>query len=111
MFGNLLSNAAKYTPPKGRIVLSAARDGDWVVVRVSDNGIGIPRNELTNVFEVFAQLGQSIDRSNGGLGLGLPIARRLVEMHGGTLVGDSAGPGRFDVHGAPPIAEGPGVPR
>jgi CheY-like chemotaxis protein len=89
-----LSNAAKYTPEGGRIVIAAAREGDAVVVRVSDNGMGIPRSGLGQVFELFTQLGQSIDRSQGGLGLGLTIARRLVEMHGGTITAESAGLGQ-----------------
>ncbi len=91
---NLLSNAAKYTPRGGRVTVSAARRGDQAEIAVSDTGIGIPTDKLPVVFEMFTQLGQSIDRASGGLGIGLTLARRLVELHGGTLEAHSDGAGR-----------------
>ncbi len=93
VFANLLSNATKYTPRGGRIRIVAEREPDsWLSVRVSDNGIGISADKLPLVFEMFMQLGQSIDRANAGLGIGLTLARRLVEMHGGAITADSPGP-------------------
>ena len=90
---NLLNNAAKYTPAGGRIGLSAQVD-DWeAVIAVSDNGIGIPQDALGSVFEMFSQVGQHTDRSQGGLGIGLSLVRRLVDMHGGWVSAASAGPG------------------
>ncbi len=95
VFANLLSNAAKYTPRGGCIRIAAQRESDsWLRVDVSDNGIGMAADKLPQVFEMFTQLGQSLDRANGGLGIGLTLARRLVEMHGGTITGESPGPGR-----------------
>lgn len=94
VFGNLLNNAAKYTNPGGRLRLTVGRDGDCVTVSVGDNGIGIPPPMLPKIFEMFAQVDQSLQRTQGGLGIGLSIARRLVEMHGGTLDARSEGPGR-----------------
>ena len=91
---NLLTNAAKYTEPKGRISLSAKREGDWIVLRVVDDGIGITAQMLPQVFDLFMQERQSLDRSLGGLGLGLTIVRRLVELHGGVVEGLSEGLGR-----------------
>jgi signal transduction histidine kinase/CheY-like chemotaxis protein len=91
---NLLSNAAKYTPRGGRITVSAARRGTQAEIGVTDTGIGIPPDKLPEVFEMFAQLGQSIDRANAGLGIGLTLARRLVELHGGTIEAHSDGAGR-----------------
>jgi CheY-like chemotaxis protein len=97
---NLLNNAAKYTPAGGRITLATLRDGDDAVIRVSDTGIGIPADRLPEVFEMFAQVERSSARAQGGLGIGLALVRRLVEMHGGSVVAQSAGPGqgsRFEV--------------
>ncbi|QEG31319.1 Autoinducer 2 sensor kinase/phosphatase LuxQ [Gemmata obscuriglobus] len=94
VLANLLNNAAKYTPQGGRIVLSAQRDGGDAVVTVSDTGVGIPADMLPKVFELFAQVGTSIERSQGGLGIGLTLVKRLVEMHGGTVRAESPGPGR-----------------
>ena len=91
---NILNNAAKYTPPGGRIVLAAAREAGEVVVRVTDSGIGISTEMLPKVFDLFIQIGQAIDRSQGGLGLGLALVRKLVEMHGGTTAAESPGPGQ-----------------
>ncbi len=82
---NLLTNAAKFTPPGGRITLSAHLDGDWIEMIVQDNGRGIAPDLMPRVFEPFVQGAQAVDRAGGGLGLGLSIARNLVELHGGTL--------------------------
>jgi signal transduction histidine kinase/ActR/RegA family two-component response regulator len=94
ILGNLLSNAVKYTERGGNIWLSAARDGADVVLRVRDSGVGIPKESLTGIFELFTQLNRTLDRSSGGLGIGLTVVRRLVEMHGGTVTAYSEGPDR-----------------
>ncbi|WP_433926822.1 ATP-binding protein [Sorangium cellulosum] len=95
---NLLTNAAKYTPPGGAISVRLAREAAGgapeAVLRVRDTGRGIPAAMLERVFELFTQVDQTIDRSTGGLGLGLTLVRRLVEMHGGSVVAASDGPGR-----------------
>ncbi|MES2521192.1 MAG: PAS domain S-box protein, partial [Gemmatimonadota bacterium] len=91
--GNLLQNAAKYTPDGGQITLEALRDGDDVVIRVSDTGIGIERAMLSHVFEMFTQVDHPRAKSKGGLGIGLALVRQLVEMHGGTVRADSDGAG------------------
>jgi CheY-like chemotaxis protein/anti-sigma regulatory factor (Ser/Thr protein kinase) len=91
---NLLTNAAKYTPPGGRVTIAAAREGADVVLRVQDTGIGIAPDVLPHVFDLFVQGGQSIDRAQGGLGLGLSIVKSLVERHGGTVSAHSDGPNR-----------------
>jgi len=90
---NLLTNAAKYTPPGGRITVRATEEGGEIVIRVRDTGIGIAPNVLPLVFDLFVQERQAIDRSQGGLGLGLTIVRNLVEGHGGTVSAHSDGPG------------------
>jgi PAS domain S-box-containing protein len=90
---NLLNNAAKYTPDGGRIELSARRDGAGVCVSVKDTGIGIPEESLPFVFEMFTQVGRNRERSQGGLGIGLALVRRLVELHGGTVTAESPGVG------------------
>ncbi len=89
---NLLNNAAKYTPPGGRIELHAEFDGHSVAIRVVDSGIGIPREMLPRVFDMFTQVDRSIERSSGGLGIGLTLVQRLVELHGGTVEARSEGP-------------------
>ncbi|HEX5273590.1 MAG TPA: response regulator [Gemmataceae bacterium] len=94
VLGNLLNNAAKYTEEGGQITLGAARDGDEAVVRVRDTGMGIPAEMLGSVFELFTQVDRSLDRSQGGLGIGLTLVRQLVEMHGGRVEAHSEGPGR-----------------
>src|SRR6185295_8438002 len=90
---NLLTNAAKYTPPGGRIAIRATEDRDQIVIRVRDTGVGIAPDVLPHVFDLFVQERQAIDRSQGGLGLGLTIVRNLVERHGGTVSVHSDGPG------------------
>jgi signal transduction histidine kinase/CheY-like chemotaxis protein len=97
---NLLNNAAKYTPAGGRITLSAKRDGADALICVTDNGVGIPRESLAGVFDMFSQVGRNLDRAQGGLGIGLSLVRRLVDMHGGSVAAHSDGPGhgcRFSV--------------
>ncbi|QEH37299.1 Autoinducer 2 sensor kinase/phosphatase LuxQ [Aquisphaera giovannonii] len=91
---NLLNNAAKYSEDGGRIRLSARGEGDEVVIRVQDSGIGIPPEKLTQIFELFAQGDRSLARSEGGLGIGLTVVKKLVELHGGTVVARSEGFGR-----------------
>ncbi len=94
VLGNLLTNAAKYTPDGGRIRLSARREGGEVVVEVEDSGVGIAPEMLPRIFDAFTQVEQTIDRSQGGLGIGLTLVRRLVELHGGSVSARSEGPGR-----------------
>jgi PAS domain S-box-containing protein len=88
---NLLTNASKYTDPGGRIALRARREGDRAVIAVRDNGMGIPPDQLPRVFDMFVQVDRSLEKSHGGLGVGLAIVKRLVEMHGGTVEARSAG--------------------
>jgi signal transduction histidine kinase len=75
---NLLNNAAKYTPPGGRIALSLRREGDEAVISVTDTGVGIPEEALHSVFDMFSQVGTESERSQGGLGIGLSLVRQLV---------------------------------
>ncbi|HEV3166492.1 MAG TPA: ATP-binding protein, partial [Isosphaeraceae bacterium] len=91
---NLLVNAAKYTDAGGKIWLTARREGDQVVIKVRDNGMGIPPDRLPTMFELFAQGERSLARSEGGLGVGLALVKKLVEMHGGTVSAASEGPGK-----------------
>ena len=93
VFSNLLNNAAKYSEAGGHIALSAERRGDQVMVRVTDTGIGIPADHLPRIFEMFAQVDTALERSQGGLGIGLSLAKGLVEMHGGRIEAHSDGPG------------------
>jgi signal transduction histidine kinase len=90
---NLLHNAAKYTPDGGDLWVSAAREGDDIVARVRDNGVGIPADALPQIFDLFAQVEGSIERAQGGLGIGLTLVRTLVAMHGGTVTAHSDGLG------------------
>lgn len=94
VFGNLLSNSAKYTERGGRIWLTASRQGDQVSVLIQDTGIGIPAYALPNIFDMFSQVDRSIERSTGGLGIGLALVKGLVEMHGGTVEASSPGQGK-----------------
>jgi len=91
---NLLTNAAKYTAEKGHVRLTAGPEGSQVVLRVEDDGIGIAPEVLPQVFDLFMQGSPTLDRSRGGLGVGLTIVRRLVELHGGTVEAQSAGLGQ-----------------
>ena len=94
IFGNLLNNSCKYTPPGGRISVTARQDGSEAVVTVADTGAGIPPDKLLSIFEMFTQIDGSMERSQGGLGIGLTLAKRLVQMHGGSIEAHSAGEGR-----------------
>lgn len=91
---NLLNNAAKYTDRGGRIELCVEQQANRAIIRVRDNGIGIPREMLPHVFEMFAQIDRSTPRAQGGLGIGLSLARLLMELHGGSMAAHSDGPGR-----------------
>lgn len=93
VFSNLLNNSAKYTASGGCIFLTAEVADDQVVVRVRDNGMGIPATAIPNLFQMFSQVDTNMERAQGGLGIGLTLVRRLVEMHGGTVDVYSAGPG------------------
>lgn len=93
LLSNLLSNAAKYTEPGGSINLSTAQIADQIEIRVQDTGVGMTPELITRIFDLFAQAERSLDRSQGGLGVGLTVARRLVELHGGTIEATSPGPG------------------
>ncbi len=92
--GNLLNNAAKYTPPGGRVAVRVRREGGQAVIEVQDNGEGIPGHMLEQVFSLFTQVRSTLDRAQGGLGIGLYLVRSLVTLHGGTVVATSAGPGQ-----------------
>jgi signal transduction histidine kinase len=91
VLGNLLNNAAKYTEPGGRVWVTVERDGREVVIRVRDTGMGIPPEMLPAIFDLFTQVDRSLDRSQGGLGIGLTLVRSLVELHGGSVQAVSAG--------------------
>jgi PAS domain S-box-containing protein len=112
---NLLNNAAKYTPSGGRIELAVSQAGNDVLIAVSDTGVGIPGSMLPRIFEMFAQVDRSLARAQGGLGIGLTLAGKLVRLHGGTLSAHSEGLGhgsRFEIRiplaapmiHAPPVA-------
>jgi PAS domain S-box-containing protein len=94
VFLNLLNNAAKYTEPGGRIWLTAERHGAEVVVRVKDTGVGIAPEKLPRLFDLFFQVERTLERSRGGLGIGLSLVRRLVELHGGRVEAHSDGVGQ-----------------
>jgi CheY-like chemotaxis protein/two-component sensor histidine kinase len=91
---NLLHNAAKFTEPGGRVSLRAEKGGGRVCIAVSDDGVGIAADLLPRIFDLFMQGERSLDRTQGGLGIGLTLVRRLVELHGGTVRAASAGPGQ-----------------
>jgi signal transduction histidine kinase len=97
VLSNLLTNAAKYTGDGGDIALAAQRAGNGVVIRVTDNGIGISPEMLPQLFDKFVQERQALDRSRGGLGLGLAIVKSIVTLHGGTVTASSEGAGRGSV--------------
>jgi len=113
-FMNLLSNAAKYTDPGGQIEVRVVAEGGMAAVSVRDNGIGIAAHRLENVFEMFSQEEAALSRSRGGLGIGLSLTRRLVQLHGGSIVASSEGPGkgsqflvRLPLHEVQPLAAEP----
>ncbi len=94
ILANLINNAAKYTNKGGRISLTAAREGLDVIFRVRDTGMGIPPELLLHIFEPFTQIDRTLDRAQGGLGIGLTLVRRLVELQGGRVFASSEGPDR-----------------
>ena len=89
--GNLLNNAAKYTPTGGSLAIDATREGDEAVIVISDNGMGIPLAMQANIFELFTQVGEHLTRSQGGLGIGLALVKQLVGMHEGSISVSSEG--------------------
>jgi CheY-like chemotaxis protein len=93
VFANLLNNAAKYTERGGRITLAVERQGGDAVVSVRDTGVGIPAHVLPKVFDMFTQVDRSLEKSQGGLGIGLSLVKGIVEMHGGSVEARSDGPG------------------
>jgi PAS domain S-box-containing protein len=92
--GNLLNNAAKYTPSGGQLRLRARQEDATAVLEISDNGVGIPADMLHKVFLLFTQVGRTLDHSQGGLGIGLYLVRSLIELHGGSVSASSPGPGQ-----------------
>lgn len=101
VFSNLLNNASKYTERGGQIRVTATAAGQAATVTVADTGVGIPKAMLPRIFDMFIQVQEFRDRTHGGLGIGLTLAKRLVELHGGTIEARSEGPGRgstFKVH-------------
>jgi CheY-like chemotaxis protein len=112
VLSNLLSNAAKYTPEGGRIAISARVAGAELLIGVADNGIGIPAESIDSVFQMFTQVGRSIAHSKGGLGIGLSLVRRLLELHGGTVMAASPGIGLGSTFSIRlPLAAGGQAPR
>jgi len=112
VLSNLLANAAKYTNPHGQITLRAARDAEQIVIECRDNGIGMTPDLVPHVFDLFVQGQRGLDRQQGGLGLGLAVARTLIELHGGTITAQSDGPAhgsRFVVRLPAASAEAPQV--
>ena len=94
VLANLLNNAVKYTPPGGRIAVETRIDGAWALVGVSDNGIGMSEDLIARAFELFTQAERGADRTQSGLGIGLAVVKRLVELHGGSVLVQSGGPGQ-----------------
>jgi signal transduction histidine kinase len=90
---NLLSNAAKYTPEGGRVWLRVVEDGGEVLIQVKDSGMGLEAGLLPHLFELFSQGARTLDRTQSGLGIGLPLVKSLAEIHGGTVTAKSEGPG------------------
>jgi PAS domain S-box-containing protein len=108
VFGNLLTNSCKYTPAGGRIALAAVCDGNNVTVSVKDNGAGIPPDKLDRIFDMFMQVDRDMERSQDGLGIGLTLVKRLVEMHGGTVEAKSGGEGKgTEIIVRLPLRDGP----
>lgn len=93
-FANLLNNAAEYTEKGGSIWLTAAQDADQAIISVRDSGIGIAPEMLPHIFEIFWQAKEARQRAQGGLGIGLSLAKGLVELHGGTIEARSEGRGK-----------------
>jgi PAS domain S-box-containing protein len=111
VISNLLTNAAKYTDQAGRLWLAVEREQNQAVIRVRDTGIGMPPELLPRVFDLFVQADRSLARSQGGLGIGLTLVKRLVEMHGGTVTALSPGPGQGSefIIRLPALPEPPGL--
>jgi len=108
VFTNLLSNAAKYTPPGGHVAVEATVSDHRVAVRVRDDGLGIAPDLLPRIFEIFVQSRDSRGRTQGGLGIGLNLVRRMVELHGGSVSATSDGTGRGSAFVVElPLSEGP----
>ncbi|MDM0116964.1 response regulator [Variovorax sp. J22R133] len=107
---NLLTNAVKYSEPASAIQIEIARESNSAVVRVRDHGIGIPSEALNKVWDMFSQIRESVDKSQGGLGIGLSLAKRLVELHGGSVAAESAGFGQGSVFTVKlPLAMAPAI--
>jgi signal transduction histidine kinase len=94
VFVNLLNNAVKFTPENGQLTLSATSEGDQAIVRVCDDGVGIPNEMLTKIFDLFTQVDAGSGSAPGGLGIGLSLVRQLVELHGGAIVAANSGSGQ-----------------
>jgi signal transduction histidine kinase len=94
VIGNLLVNAAKYTDAGGRIRLHAALEEGALAIRVRDNGIGLTQEQIGQIFDMYAQIPAALEKSQGGLGIGLALARGLVDLHGGSISASSDGPGQ-----------------
>ena len=109
VLSNILHNAAKYTPPGGRIDLRAWRDGEQAVLAVADTGVGIEPESIGTVFDMFTQVGHNLERAQGGLGIGLSLVRRLVELHGGSVEVLSGGRGQGSSFTVRLPLGGPGV--
>ncbi len=110
ILSNLLINASKYTPERGRIELRLRQENTMALIAVSDNGIGIAPEDHARLFEMFSQSGRGLAKSQGGLGIGLNLAKRLTEKHGGSLLAESAGVGRGSTFTVRLPVVGPRVP-